>query len=355
MLYVTFHGGKPTKDVPCPVNNVYAYDETAPGKKPAPYLNVLSVPAGVELSELRDLSFANGLLYVANGAKVTSNVLCFAKAPVSPVPNENWFYLGAFVSGGQGEGNVPAIDHPFAVEFTGNGQGCFVASQDTNVVTLLNVSPDRKTATAQPGVAASWLNQFADPQKKITFLDGTFVASATSALPPVPPTPPVPIDKGGLSYSTSTAEPDPSANGGEQKIQHSVRDVVLCNGVLCVADEAAGVVRLYDPASGDYWGCSAALKDPTHLLVQGNTLLISAGDQVLTGSPVAKGGQTLALTVKIDKLSDAAGIALDNENNLYVALRKAQQIIQYDSSGKSTVFLDNLPDQPEFVVYVAST
>jgi len=335
MLFVTFHGGKLTKDVPCPVNNVYAYDETVSVGSPPPYLNVLCVPASVELSELRDLSFANGFLYVANGAKTTSNVLCFAKVPTSALPNENWFYVGAFASGGQGNGNVLAIDHPFAVEFTADGRSCFVSSQDTNVVTLMNVSTDGKTGSVQQGAAAFWLNQFLKPSKNPGFLDGTFVASATAALPPVPATPPVPTAQGGLSYSTSTAEPAVSGKGGQGKIRHSVRDVVLCNGVLCVADEAAGVIRLYDPASGTYWGSSNAVGDATHL--------------------VAQGGQTLALTAKIKLPDSGSGMTFDSAGNLYVALRKKQQIYRYDSSRNGTLFVDNLPDQPEFVVYAANT
>ncbi|MFP6560358.1 hypothetical protein WJ542_18935 [Paraburkholderia sp. B3] len=315
-------------------------------------MNILCVPAGVELSELRDLSFANGYLYVANGAKATSNVLCFVKAPASPLPNENWFYVGALASGGQGGTDVRAIDHPFAVEFTADGRTCFVSSQDTNVVTLLNVSVDGKTASVQPGPAGSWLNQFLDPSKKTAFLDGTLVASATPALPPVPATPPVPTGKGGLAYSTTTAGADAAARGGQEKIHHSVRDVVLCNGVLCVADEAAGVVRLYDPAAGTYWGASDAVGDVTHLLAQGTTLLVCAGDRIWSGSPVGQGGETLALTKKIKLPDSGSGMALDGTGNLYVALRKQRQIYRYDASGNSTVLLDNLPDQPEFVVYV---
>lgn len=354
MLFVTFHGGKPTQDVPCPVNNVYAYDETAPGGPTAPYLNVLCVPANVELSELRDLVFTNGYLYVANGAKTTSNVLCFAKVPTSTLPNENWFYVGAFASGGQGSGNVPAIDHPFAVEFTVDGRTCFVSSQDSNVVTLLNVSTDGKTASVQRGAAASWLNQFLDPSKKIGFLDGTFVASATPALPPVPATPPVPADQGGLAYSTSNGAAAAAGTGASEKIQHSVRDVVLCNGVLCVADEAAGVVRLYDPTSGDYWGASTAVGSVTHLLAQGDALLVGAGDRIWTGSPATQSGQTLALTKKIKLADTGSGMALDSAGYLYVALRKKRQIYRYDASGNGTLLVDNLPDQPEFITYVAN-
>lgn len=349
MLFVTFHGGKPTKDIPSPVNNVYAYDETASHGSPLTYPNVLHVPASVELSELRDLSFANGFLYVVNGAKATSNILCFTKAASSPASSESWNYIGAFVSGGRGDGNVRAIDHPFAIDFTVDGRTCFASNQDTNVVALLNVPAHGKTATVKKGASASWLSRFLDPSKNPDFLDGTFVASAKPALHPVPATPPVPTDEGGLAYDTSTAEADASG-----KIQHSVRDVVLCNGGLCVADEAAGVIRLYDPTSGDYRGCSNVIGDATHLLAQGETLLVSAGSEIWTGSPVAKSGHGFTLVSKFKLPHTGSGMAFDRSGNLYVGLRKKQQIYRFDANGTGSVFLDHLPDQPEFVVFSAT-
>lgn len=355
MLFVTFHGGKPTKDIPRPVNNVYAYDVTASRGSPPAYPDVLRVPASVELLELRDLSFANGFLYVANGAKATSNILCFTKAASSSVPNESWGYVGEFVSGGQGHGNVRAIDHPFAIDFTVDGRTCFVSNQDTNVVALLNVSTHGKTATVKKGASASWLSRFLDPSKTPDFLDGTFVASAKPALHPVPATPLVPTDQGGLAYDTSTAEQDASGKGGHEKIQHSVRDVVLCNGVLCVADEAAGVIRLYDPTSGDYRGCSNAVGDATHLLAQGETLLVSAGSEIWTGNPVAKREQGFTLLSKFKLPHTGSGMAFDSSGNLYVGLRTKQQIYRFDSNGTGSVFLDHLPDQPEFLIFSATS
>lgn len=352
MLLVTFHGGKPTQDVPSPVNNVYAYDETVSKGPPPQYLNVLSVPADVKLSELRDLAFANGFLYVANGAKTTSNVLCFAMAPTSPLPNRTWAYVGAFASGGHGNGDVLGIDHPFAVEFSGDGRTCFVSSQDTNVVTMLTVATDGKTATVQQGTAASWLKQFCEPGEA-GFLDGTFVASATPALPPVPATPAVPTVQGGLAYSTSTADVDASDSVANAKIQHSVRDVVMCNGVLCVVDEADGVIRLYDPTSGDYLGCSNAIGEPTHLLARGNNLFVSSDKQVWMGTPPAQSGQMFTLTAKMTLPDTGSGMTFDGAGNFYVALRKKKQIYRYDPSGLATLFLNHLPDQPEFVVCVA--
>src|SRR6266850_2493541 len=129
MLFVTFHGGSPTKIVPCPVNNVYAYDETS--KDPTqPYLNVLSAPASVKLSELRALCFANGYLYVANGSKKVDNVLCFQQS--SQTENPLFIYIGTFVSD-----SVNSLDHPFSICFDTAGHA-YVSSQNTNVVTQLN-------------------------------------------------------------------------------------------------------------------------------------------------------------------------------------------------------------------------
>lgn len=354
MLFVTFHGGKPTKDAPDPVNNVYAYDETVAVGPPPAYPNVLVVPDNVELSELRDLSFANGLMYVANGAKTTSNILCFAKTSASPLPGTTWSYVGTLASGGVGSGDVQGIDHPFALEFSADGSTCFVSSQDTNVVTMLNVTHGGKTATVQQGAAASWLKQFLDPPAN-GFLDGTFVASATSALPPVPATPAVPTDQGGLAYSTAAADADVSGAGGQIKIQHSVRDVVLCNGLLCVVDEAAGVIRLYDPASGDYRGCSNAVGEPTHLLARGTSLFVVSGKQVWMGTPPTQSGQSFPLTAKMILPDTGSGMTFDGAGNCYVALRKSKQIYRYDENGLATLLIDNLPDEPEFVVFMANT
>ncbi|MGF6414027.1 hypothetical protein [Paraburkholderia sp. MM5482-R1] len=350
MLLVTFHGGKPTEDASCPVNNVYAYDETASASSPPQYVNVLSVPAGVELSELRDLAFAHGFLYVANGAKTTSNVLCFEKTPTSSSPVNTWAYVGTFASGGRGTGDVVGIDHPFSVEFSADGRTCFVSSQDSNVVTMLNVSADGKTATVQPGAAASWLEQFPGPSGN-GFLDGTFVASARPALPPVPVTPAVPMEQAGLAYTTSNAD----GAVGDGKIQHSVRDVVTCNGVLCVVDEADGVIRLYDPSTGAYLGCSNPVGEPTHLLVRDNNLFVASGKQVWVGTPSTRVGETFALTGKIALPDTGSGMTFDSAGNFYVALRKKKQIYRYDSSGLATLFVNHLPDQPEFVVWVAGS
>jgi hypothetical protein len=77
MLLVTFHGGSSG------INNVYAYD-TPDGTLATP--EALAQPGIGTLSELRAMVLANGLLYVANGAKSSSTVLAYT-LPSSGAPS----------------------------------------------------------------------------------------------------------------------------------------------------------------------------------------------------------------------------------------------------------------------------
>ena len=66
MLFVTFHETIP---------NIYGYDETNPGSDPIQDL-LEPNPQISQLSELRGMLLANGFLYVVNGGKSVSNVVC---------------------------------------------------------------------------------------------------------------------------------------------------------------------------------------------------------------------------------------------------------------------------------------
>ena len=186
MLFITFHGGKPTKEVKDPINNVDAYDETT--TPPTLYPNVLS--GSGDLSELRGLFFAFGYLYVANGAKSTSNVLCFEQSSATTDPSFN--SVQTFV-----DKSVTSISHPFGIAFD-MWNNAYVSSQDTNVVTQLTVSQNSQTGTAVTGNAASYLTQFIKSGE--AFLNGTFVASHDPA-PGFSGTPHVPDSQGGLDFS----------------------------------------------------------------------------------------------------------------------------------------------------------
>ncbi len=340
MLFVTFHGGSASSAIPCPVNNVYAYDETSQNPT-QPFLNVLSVPAAVQLSELRALVFANGLLYVANGAKKVNDVICLKQS--SETTNPLFIYQATFVAGG-----VNSIDHPFGICFDGQGHA-YVSSQDTNVVTQLDLSADFQTGSAVSGNAATYLSQFVKSGE--AFLDGTFVASH-DPVPGFPATPKVHGKDGGLDFSL--------AKGSTTKMSHSVRDVAICNGILCVADEAGGLVKTYDLATGTFLCAGAGLTgSPIHLLVAGSSLYAAAGSAIHVGTPAQSGLQgTLAFTAQAltpTPPDQVSGMCFDGSGNFYVAVRKQNQIWRYNSTfANGAIFLDDLPDNPEFVVWQAS-
>ena len=71
MLLVTFHGGSGSPGI----NNIHAYDTPADGTSREP--EALGASTHGTLSELRAMVLANGLLYVANGAKSESTVLAY--------------------------------------------------------------------------------------------------------------------------------------------------------------------------------------------------------------------------------------------------------------------------------------
>src|SRR5262245_34775746 len=113
MFFVSFHGGKPTSTVPNPINNVNAYDDDG-NPLATDILNTDTVDAKkdkVKLDELRGLYLdaSTGTLFVVNGSKHTSNILCFTgsgTAYASPT---------VFASAD----TTPAINHPFAAAFDG--------------------------------------------------------------------------------------------------------------------------------------------------------------------------------------------------------------------------------------------
>ena len=53
------------------------------------------------------------------------------------------------------------------------------------------------------------------------------------------------------------------------------------------------------------------------------------------------------------KLDNPSGIAIGPDGDLYVAERKKQQVLRFSSMGKKKgTFMEDLPDMPEFLVYV---
>jgi len=288
-----------------------------------------------QLSELRGMVLANDCLYVANGSKKTSNILCFQGSGTT------YNLVSTFVCG-----NLNSVDHPFSLAFDGLGH-CFVSNQDTNVVAVFNVGASGETTT--PGPIASYLTGL---NLTGTFLDATFVASKVGSLPNVPPTPPLAKSQGGLDVTTT-------GTGASEKVQNSVRDLAIANGILFVVDEPGGCVRMYDPSTGTYQGKSTgALKSPTHLLVQGTTMYVTAGSDIWSSPlPTDSSKPTLDFTsIFSTTLGAVAGLAFDQASppNSYVAIRTSNppQILICDSQLQNPTTFTTCSDSPEFVLYV---
>ena len=324
MLLVTFHGGKPSTDVPDPVTNVYAYADG--GGAPVSTDVLRGAHAELKDAELRGMTVAYGSLYVANGRKDANQILRFTGS------GKHYEFAGSLAS----RASIDSIFHPFAMAFDGSTYA-YVSSQDTDVVTRLVVGGQGASASAAPipaGLPATG-----------TFFAGTFVACALGQLP-------------GLTATTPVATPQGLAVGFDEtgdKVQHSVRDVVLSGSSLYVCDEAAGLVKVYD-LDGNLTSCSNPVLSPAHFLVQGGQLYLSGGDQVLV-SAAGSGSPSFAAVPGVDG-KGAAGMAFDARGgHFFVADRKKNEIHRYHVSGgtfgKKTTIVSGMPDNPEFLLYVS--
>jgi hypothetical protein len=360
MLLVTFHGGSSG------VTNVYAYD-TSDGTLNTP---TALQKASLSKAELRGMVYANSYLYVVNGGKSASDILCF-QPPASGSKTWNFDYVDEFVGPSLSKkGHFEnAIGHPYAIQFDGAGL-CYVSNQDTNVVAQAPVASDFKTAKIPKGCQSQYLNSLTSicPKTGCLYLDGTFVASQVGTLPDVEvDATPVPSQYGGLSVNPPT---------NITKVQNSVRDLAISNGVLLVCDEPSDLVRLYSLSNGNYLGASPALKKgPTHLAIFGNGLYVSAGDQLywsaLSNPPTPQGlsfQSVLAAPAAINPYS-VGGVTFDSSSNTaYVVFQQGKgetgsgAIYSYNVTntgsstppvfGNPTVFATICSDTPEFVLFL---
>jgi hypothetical protein len=240
MLLVTFHGG------PAPgINNVYCYDTTTNALLSDQALRNID---SSQLSELRALVYDNGYLYVAIGDKSISNVFTFQHQS-----SEKPYHFGYVAIDGAG----------FA----------YISNQDTNVVARVTVSANFQTSTLPPDCQSTYLlgqSQKLCSSSKCTYLDGTFAASQNGKLDHVAlVATDVATQYGGLSVDFATTDKPP-------KVQNSVRDVGVANGMLFVCDEPSKLIRMYALPSGNYLGSSTLPNKPTHLTVQNGGLYVSA-------------------------------------------------------------------------------
>lgn len=312
MLFVTFHGGKPGQHALR--NNVHAYDKD--GQKITS--SVLDDAAGVSLNELRGLCLRGDLLYVVVANKETNEVLCYKGADTC------YRFKSTFVS----HATCAGILHPFDLTFDDSGF-CYVSSQDTNVVTRLLVSADGHIATPAPIAPAL--------AGKGTFLSGTFVASSVGNLSD-PPTTPI-AQPSGLSYS----------DVGEKK--HSVRGVLWTNNALYVADQPAGRIKVYDK-DGGFRGQSTQVESPVHLTVHNGTLFVTGGDVVLSSKLSQPAGDFHLEPVPELKIKNGSGMAFTDEGKVYLASRTENRIRKFGPDLKPIKFDCDLPDNPEFLLFV---
>ena len=186
--------------------------------------------------------YANALLYVVNGAKKTSTILCFQPPGTGqpPYPSSS---SAISTSDAEQEGAFRDQHRP-SLRVLLSRALCYVSNQDTNVVAQASVSPDFQTATIEPGCQSHYLNNQTSycPSSGCVYLDGTFVASQNGTLPDVTvAATDVPAKNGGLAVHISNGdEGSPAAAAaakGKPKVQNSVRDLAIAGDVLLVCDE----------------------------------------------------------------------------------------------------------------------
>ena len=341
MFYITFHGGR----VGTAINNVHVYD-LIDGQPVCLTTAALQTPPGSPvLSELRDLVFGpSGDLFVINGYKDASQVLCYSAIPDA---DHRHAYQGIYADARVSDGIV----HPFALAFDGRDNG-YLSSQDSNVVTALKPPGTGKRSPAL-AVAAGLR-----AQKGKRFLKGTFVASSRGKLPASPARPPSSCQQpAGLAVVVA---PDPSKKHPKRtKVAHSVRDVLVYGNSLYVADEPGNAVKIYDLAEGKTRGQlqgqiadAQFLQAPVHLLAHGDDLYIgSSGTDTILQYHFGSG----ELKTVVRGVRTISGMCFDAAGNFYVASRDDKAIYCCGADfGPPQTFISGLQDNPEFLVYAAN-
>jgi len=310
------------------VDNIGVFEDDGFPRKTHPLLLDPS-PTAQPLHIARGFALVGDDLYIANAWRKDSHIARYHRH------GDTFRFTEVLAKTEQ----VAAMVHPFDVELGDDGR-IYVSCQDTN--TVVSLVP----GTGKPAPVAAHLRKHYPNGK---FLPGTLVASSRGSLPEygdhTPPDVPAPLglrvvlDKRGMP-------------------RHSVRGIIVHRRHLYVADEAADAVKVFDVHSGELMAriTGQELKAPVHLILHGETLYIGASG---TGSILALDLKStplseLKLRMVIDgKLDAPSGFGIGPDGDLYVAERKKQRVRRFSPEGKKKgTFIDNLPDMPEFLVYV---
>lgn len=311
------------------VDNIGVFEDNGSPRKMHPLLLDPS-PAAVPLHIARGFALVGDDLYIASAWRKDSHIACYHRHC------DTFRFKEVLVKTEE----VAAMVHPFDVELGDDGR-VYVSCQDTNTVVSL-VPETRKPAP----VAGHLRKQY--PNGK--FLPGTLVASSQGSLP---------------EYGDHTSLDVPAPLGlkvvldKRGKPRHSVRGIVVHRKNLYVADEAADAVKVFNVQSGELMAriTGRALKAPVHLILHNETLYIGASGSGsilaldLTSTPPK--GELEARVVIDGKLDSPSGFAVGPDGDLYVAERKKRRVRRFSPDGKKkATFIDELPDMPEFLVYV---
>jgi DNA-binding beta-propeller fold protein YncE len=311
------------------VENIGVFEDDGTPRKKHPLLLDPS-PDAYPLHIARGFALVGDDLYIANAWRKDSHVVRYRRH------GDSFRFAEVVVTAKY----VSAMVHPFDVELGDDGR-LYVSCQDTN--TVIAILP--KTRKPAP-VALHLRKSFPDGN----FLPGTLVASTQGRLPEVGDRAPLDV---------------PSPQGLEVVLdehgrpRHSVRGIIVHRKHLYVADEAGDAVKVFNVKSGELMASitGRALEAPVHLILHDETLYIGASG---TGSILAldltstpPSGKLKARLVIDGKLDAPSGFAVGPDGDLYVAERKKQRVRRFSSKGKKKgTFIDDLPDMPEFLVYV---
>jgi hypothetical protein len=311
--YITFHGG----EGPDTWNNIHVFDTA--GKPLGKALDTHSLPAGLELRELRGFVFGpDGDLYVANAYKDASQILRFAGTPGAGGKHA---FREIFV---ERHAANPGLDHPFAVVFGPDGN-LYVSSQDSNLVGRY-YGPGASKGT--PGAAMPHPPALRTVDRD-TLPPGTFVPSHKTAAIGV----------------------------------RAVRRAIFGpDGDLFVADRDTDSVKRYDGASGalrrDYQ--HGRLTTPVHLLMRpgDGALLVGSRDRhAVLAIDVESGSVATLVQPRAGALRAPSGMAFGPEGKLYVCSRDGRHVLRFDATTgepDANPFIDDLGDFPEFIALVGS-